>query len=137
MTPKLVALQSWKKLQVLEKTSFQLICTYETYKTECRNFLKIIRSRDMSLSLIFCFQKTFLHHKIITKTRSTKNQGNSAHCFGDNYLTNHLVKFMQDRLKSWRVGALRVCTGYHFFLTKIVSEGFPTSFSFSCCFRRC
>ena len=44
----------------------------------------------------------------------TINQENSAHDFGDNYLTNHLIKFLQDKIKPWRVGALRVCTGYHF-----------------------
>ena len=29
----------------------------------------------------------------------SRNQENSAHCFGDNYLTDHLVKFLQDRIK--------------------------------------
>ena len=37
--------------------------------------------------------------KIIHKTRLIKNQENSAHRFGDNYLTNHLVKFLQDSIK--------------------------------------
>ena len=31
---------------------------------------------------------------------STKEE-NSAHRFGENYLTNHLVKFLQDRIKSF------------------------------------
>ena len=44
----------------------------------------------------------------------TINQENSAHHFGDNYLTNHLIKYLQDKIKPWRVGPLRVCTGYHF-----------------------
>ena len=56
-----------------------------------------------------------LHNKIINKTRLTKNQENSAHRCVDNYLTNHLAKFLQDRIKPWRIRALRVCTGYHFF----------------------
>ena len=43
-----------------------------------------------------------LQNKIINKTWSTKNQENSAHCFEDNYLTNHLAKFLQDRIKPWR-----------------------------------
>ena len=55
-----------------------------------------------------------LHEKIINKTWTTKNQENSAQRFEDNYLTNHLVKFLQDRNKPWRVEALRVGTGYHF-----------------------
>ena len=52
---------------------------------------------------------------MMNKTGWTKNQENSAHCFVDNYLTNHYAKFLQDRIKPWRVGALRGCTGYHFF----------------------
>ena len=36
--------------------------------------------------MIFWFRKIAFHHKIINKTRSTKNQENSAHGFGDNYL---------------------------------------------------
>ena len=56
-----------------------------------------------------------VHNKITIETWSTKNQENSAQRFGDSYLTNHLVKFLQDRIKPWRVGALRVSTGYHYF----------------------
>ena len=66
--------------------------------------------------MILRFWKIFLHNKIINKTWSTKNQENSAHCTGDNYLTNHLVKFLQDWIKPWKVGAPRVCTGYDFVL---------------------
>ena len=41
--------------------------------------------------------KIVFHNKIINKTRSTKNQENSTHRFGDNYRANHLVKF-------WKIG---------------------------------
>ena len=64
-----------------------------------RTFFEKKNSGDIKLQVIFWFQKIVLHHKIISKTWSTKNQENSAHCFGDNYLTNHLVKFLQDRIK--------------------------------------
>ena len=47
--------------------------------------------------MILRFQKIVFHNKIINKTRSTKNQENSAHRFGDNYRANHLVKF-------WKIG---------------------------------
>ena len=63
----------------------------------------------------FKILKNSLQNKIVNKTRSTKNQENFAHHLGDNYLANHLVKVLQDRSKTWRVGALRLCTGYHFF----------------------
>ena len=106
----------WKKiLSTKKKNSFQLICTGKTYKMVCGNFFKINGSWDIKLSPIFWLLKTVLHHKIMNKTRSTKNQENSAHRFGGSYLTNHIVKFLQDRIKPWRVGALRVCAGFHFF----------------------
>ena len=50
--------------------------------------------------LFFWFRKTVPRHEIINKTRSTKNQENSAQRFGDNYLTNRLAKSLQDRIKS-------------------------------------
>ena len=65
-----------------------------------------------------------LHYKIINKTQSTKNQENSAYRFVDNYLTKHLAKFLQDRIQPWRVGALRVCTGYHIFKRKSIVRAF-------------
>ena len=52
------------------------------------------------LSDIFWFRETVNHHKNMHKTRSTKNQEDSAHRFGDNYLTKYLVKFLQDRIKN-------------------------------------
>ena len=53
--------------------------------------------------------------KLLINLDWQKKQENSAHAFGDNYLTDHLVKFLQNRIKPRKVGALRVCTGYHFF----------------------
>ena len=63
------------------------------FKTVCRIFLKNKWvSRYLSFGILW-FRKIALHNEIINKTRSTKNQENSVHSFGDNYLTNHLVKF--------------------------------------------
>ena len=50
-----------------------------------------------------------------------KSQENSAHLFGNNYLTNNLVKFLQDIIKP---GALRVCTVYHFLKIKPLMRAF-------------
>ena len=47
-------------------------------------------SQDIEISVNLRFRKIVLHNKVINKTGSTKNQENSAHRFGDNYLTNHL-----------------------------------------------
>ena len=66
-------------------------------------------------------------YKIHNKTRSTKNLENVALQFGDNYLTNHLVKILEDRIKPWRVGAHRVCTGYHLFKIKSLVRAFQPS----------
>ena len=52
--------------------------------------------------MILRLRNIVLQNKIINKTPSTKNQENSAHHFGDNYVTNHLVKFQQHRIKPWR-----------------------------------
>ena len=41
-----------------------------------------------------------------------KKQENSAYNFGENFLTNHLTKFVQDRIKPLRSGALRVSTAH-------------------------
>ena len=45
--------------------------------------------------MILRFRKVILYNEIINKTRSTKNQENSAHSCEDNYL----VKFLQERIK--------------------------------------
>ena len=37
-------------------------------------------------------QKILLHSEIVNKMRKKKIRENSAHSFGDNYVTNHLVK---------------------------------------------
>ena len=119
MTPKLVVSQLWKKLEVLEKVFFskkipRLIRVDKTFKTVCGNFFDFNGYRNIYSLVILRFQKIALHDKIINETRLTKNQENSAHHSGDNYLTNHLVKFLHDRIKPWRLGARTVCTSYHF-----------------------
>ena len=69
-------------------------------------------------------KKLILIVKLLIKLDRQKIKKNSAHCFGDNYLTNHVIKFLQDRFKPWRVGALKGCTGYHFFKRKLLVTTF-------------
>ena len=45
------------------------------------------------------FSKIVLRNKIIDKTQKPKNQENYTQNLGENYLTNHLCKFLQDRIK--------------------------------------
>ena len=68
----------------------------------------------------------------MNKTLTNKNQENSEQFFGENYLANHLVKFLQDCIKPLRVRALRVRTGHRFFFNKFVIKDFTTYFSSSC-----
>ena len=131
MRPKSVVLEPWKKPQVHEKKFFRkkilaYLCRYDLQNGVRKFFLNKWVSRYL------WFWKIALHNKIINKTQSTKRQENSAHRFVDNYLSNYHEKFLQDRIKPWKVGALRICTGYHFFLKKIASEGSLTCFNISC-----
>ena len=82
-----------------KKKSVQLICADTIFKTVCRDFFEINGSRYVYISVVLRFRKIALFHKIINKTRLTKNDKNSAHRFGDNYLTDHLLKFQQARIK--------------------------------------
>ena len=60
-------------------------------------------------------QKLLFAIKLSIKLDQQKIKKIPHNRFGDNYLTNHVVIFLQDKIKTWRVGALRVCTGYHSF----------------------
>ena len=87
--PKLLVLQLWKKLKLLEKKFFRkkipaYLCKYMIFKTLCGMVLSRVVLR---------FRKMVFHNKIINKTRSTKNQENPAYRFVDNYLSNHHAKF--------------------------------------------
>ena len=43
-----------------------------------------------------------------------KKNNKILHTVLESYFTNYLVKFLQDRIRPCRVGALRVYTNYHF-----------------------
>ena len=131
MRPKSKVLQSWKKLQVLDKkifrkkNSFSLFVQIWSSKRCAVFFLTKWVSRYLSFG-----DFKVLHNKIINKTRSTKNPENSAHRFVDNCLTNHPAKFLQDRIKPGRDGALRVCTVCHFFKRKSLVRAFQPPLTF-------
>ena len=61
--------------------------------------------------MVLLFRKTVFQNKTINKTRATKSQENSAHHFGDNYQTNHLLKLLQDKIRLLKIEAHRVSTG--------------------------
>ena len=86
-TPRLGVLDSSKKFQVFEKKNVwkKIFSVYL-----CWFYLKLI-SR---------FWELFFTIRLLTKREGQENQENSAHHFGDNYLTNHLLKFVQDRIKN-------------------------------------
>ena len=95
-----------------KKILLAYLCRNDLQNGVQKLFLNKWVSRYLSLG-DFRFRKIALHNKIINKAWSIKNQENSTHSFGDNHLTNHVIKFLQDGIKPWRVGAL--CTGYYFF----------------------
>ena len=82
------------------------------------NLFEINGSGDILMLGGFVVQKINLHNIIINKIRAPKYHGNTAHRFGNNYFTNYFVKFLQYRIKSLRVGTVRVTTGYHVFFKK-------------------
>ena len=86
-------------LKKKKKKCLQLTCASKIFKMVCKKFLKINGSRDILTFDDFTAPKFPLHNKIIHKTRTTKNQQNSTHRLGDKYFTNHLVKFLQDRIR--------------------------------------
>ena len=106
--------QSLKKIFFEKKNLPTYLCRYDLQNAVRKFFLNKWVSRYLSFG-DFKVRKIALHNKTINKTRLTNYQENSADRFVNNYLTNHLAKFLQDRIKPWRVGALRVWTSYHFF----------------------
>ena len=72
------------------------------------------------------FRKIVLHNKVLNKTQTTKNKENFAHRFGENYLRNHLVKSLQDRIEAGKVGALRISHWSSIFQSKFLSEASVT-----------
>ena len=93
-TATLLSVQVLERRNFFWKKCFQLLCADKIFITLCWNILKWI---ECFLTFgDFAVPKFFLHDKIIDKTQTQKkikqqtNKQNSALCFGDTYLTNHL-----------------------------------------------
>ena len=56
-------------------------------------------SRYLSFGDFKVPKKLFFTIKLLIKLDRQKEQENVTHGFGDNYLTNHLAKFLQDKIK--------------------------------------
>ena len=107
----------WKNIFLKKKSSSLFLQIWSS--KQCAEIFFFDKWVTSNLSFgDFKVLKNCSSQKTINKNWSTKNQENSTHRFGDDYPINHLIKFRQDRIKPWRVGALKVCTGYHFFWTK-------------------
>ena len=65
----------------------------------CGISFKLNGSQDILNFVDFMVPETALHNETINKTRKKNDQENFAHSFGDNYLANYNVKFLQDRIK--------------------------------------
>ena len=66
------------KKNLFGKKSLQLICADKIFTKVCGNVFKISGFRDIKLLVILLLRKIALHSKIISKTRTTKNEKNSA-----------------------------------------------------------
>ena len=116
----------WKIIFLKEKILPAYLCRYDL-QNSVRSFFFcffFLNKCVWKLYVSLRHRKFVFPNKIINKTRSTKCQENSTQRFGKNYLANHLIKFLQDRIKPWKVGALKVCTGYHFFKRKSLVRAF-------------
>ena len=67
------------KKKIFEKKILRAYLRRYDLQNGVRTFFYINGSRDIYVSVILRFWKIALHNKIINKTRSTKNQENSAH----------------------------------------------------------
>ena len=110
MTAKLLVLHLWKRLQVLEKRFFwrKMLPAYLCIQN-LQNYVRKIFIKNWFWDIFtlgdFTVPKFALHDKVTYKTRAIKNPKNSAHCFEDNGLTNHLVKLLQDRINPFVLSA--------------------------------
>ena len=66
---------------------FRFIWADKTFKTACGIFFWINQPRNTLNLGNFTVKKIALHNKVVNKTQ-TKDQENSVHRFGENYLTN-------------------------------------------------
>ena len=76
----------------------------------------------LEILVILRFLKIVLHSKIINETCTLKNLENPTHHFGEDYHTNHLPKFLQDRIKPLRVAALRVSADINFCIKNLLMK---------------
>ena len=98
-----------------KKNPFSLFVQIGPTKLCAEVFLKQTSLEIFNFRWFFSSEKLAFNIKLLMKLDRQRIKKNSAHRFRDNYyLTNHLVKFLEDRIKPWWDGALRVCTGYHF-----------------------
>ena len=65
----------------------------------CRSIFKIHGSRDIKHLAILGFSKTVFTTKLLIKHKRQKNHENFVKSFPENYIKNHLAKFLQDRIK--------------------------------------
>ena len=63
-------------------------------------------------------EKLFFTTKLLIKHEPQKFEkiSHTRENFGENYVTKHPAKILQDRIKPYRFGALTVSTGYNIFL---------------------
>ena len=117
----LPSLHPWIKLEAhdkhfLEKTSWQFIFADKILKTVCGNLRKS-GLEILNFWWFYGFEKLFFFTKLLIKRQlQIKKIPNR---FDGNNLTKHLVKYLQDWIEPWRVGALIYALIVHSYSTHI------------------
>ena len=75
------------------------LCGYDLQNRVRKFFFNKWFSRYLSFGEFKVPKKLFFTIKLLIKLDRQKEQENATHGFGDNYLTNHLAKFLQDKIK--------------------------------------
>ena len=113
-----------KKIQKKKKKKIlQLICADIVFKMVCGNLFKeVLRCLSFGDFKVpkNCSSITM---KLLIKLNWQKIK-KILHTALKAINSQIIIKFLEDRIKPWRVGALGVCTGYHFFKRKLLVMAF-------------
>ena len=115
--------QNKKNSKKKKKKILQLICADIVFKMVCGNLFKeVLRCLSFGDFKVpkNCSSITM---KLLIKLNWQKIK-KILHTALKAINSQIIIKFLEDRIKPWRVGALGVCTGYHFFKRKLLVMAF-------------
>ena len=122
LTSKLVALHWWNKLQVLKKYFFKKgnLSSWFVQIRSSKRFFEINWYRDIYVLVILWFGKIVHLHKIVNKTRTTKNK-KIPHTVLEKIISQIISSnFCKTEFNSGELELFGVSTGYQFFETNLL-----------------